>query len=84
MPHAGTGQIGIAAAAELLHRSWSVTLGHTGRHLTKNIPAGADLAVIDRRDASADLRQLAEWTYPCDALSSPTKSLLPTLGIGKP
>jgi nucleoside-diphosphate-sugar epimerase len=48
----GTGQIGIATAAELLRRGWSVTLGHTGRRTPQNIPAGADLAVINRTDAA--------------------------------
>lgn len=49
----GTGQIGIAAAAELQRRGWIVTLGHTGRRAPQNVPSGAQLAVIDRKDTAA-------------------------------
>jgi nucleoside-diphosphate-sugar epimerase len=49
----GTGQIGIAAAAELLRHGWAVTLGHTGRREPLNLPAGVRLAVVDRRDSAA-------------------------------
>jgi nucleoside-diphosphate-sugar epimerase len=49
----GTGQIGIAAAAELLAAGWQVTCSHTGRHEPRNVPAGAALAVVKRQDTAA-------------------------------
>ncbi len=49
----GTGQIGIAAAAELLRHGWDVTLAHTGRREARNVPAGAKLVAVDRRDTAA-------------------------------
>lgn len=49
----GTGQIGIAVAAELLRAGWSVTLAHTGRRVPQNVPGGASLAVLDRKDTDA-------------------------------
>lgn len=49
----GTGQIGIAAAAALLRDGWSVALGHTGRRPLRNVPAGATLTTVDRRDTQA-------------------------------
>jgi nucleoside-diphosphate-sugar epimerase len=49
----GTGQIGIAAAAELLRAGWSVTCSHTGRREPQNVPAGASLAVVKRQDTAA-------------------------------
>lgn len=49
----GTGQIGIAAATELLRAGWRVTCSHTGRRVPQNVPAGASLAVLERRDTTA-------------------------------
>ncbi len=49
----GTGQIGIAAAARLLHDGWRVTLSHTGKRPPQNIPAGATLTAFDRKDTDA-------------------------------
>lgn len=49
----GTGQIGIAAAAEFLRHGWSVTCSHTGRRAPQNIPAGTELVVLDRKDTAA-------------------------------
>src|SRR5690349_20990371 len=49
----GTGQIGIAAAAELLRAGWQVTCSHTGRGEPQNVPAGASLAVVKRQDTAA-------------------------------
>ncbi len=49
----GTGQIGIAAAAQLLHAGWQVTCSHTGRHEPPNVPEGAMLAVVKRQDPAA-------------------------------
>jgi nucleoside-diphosphate-sugar epimerase len=49
----GTGQIGIAAAAELLHAGWQVTCSHTGRQEPQNVPAGAALTVVKRQDTAA-------------------------------
>jgi nucleoside-diphosphate-sugar epimerase len=48
----GTGQIGIAAAAELLRAGWRVTCSHTGRQEPRNVPAGASLAVVKRQDTA--------------------------------
>lgn len=48
----GTGQIGIAAAAELLRGGWQVTCSHTGRREHHNVPAGASLAVVKRQDTA--------------------------------
>ncbi len=49
----GTGQIGIAAAAELLRAGWSVTCSHTGRQEPQNVPMGASLVVGKRQDTAA-------------------------------
>jgi nucleoside-diphosphate-sugar epimerase len=49
----GTGQIGIAAAAELLRCGWNVTCSHTGRREPQNVPAGASLTVVKRQDTAA-------------------------------
>lgn len=49
----GTGQIGIAAAAELLRAGWSVTCSHTGRQEPQNVPRGATLVVVKRQDTAA-------------------------------
>lgn len=49
----GTGQIGIAAAAELLRDGWSVTCSHTDRREPQSVPSGASLAVVKRQDAAA-------------------------------
>ena len=49
----GTGQIGIAAAAELLRVGWSVTCSHTGRADPQNVPPGGSLAVVKRQDTAA-------------------------------
>ena len=49
----GTGQIGIATAAELLRAGWLVTCSHTGRGEPQNVPAGASLTVVKRQDTPA-------------------------------
>ncbi|MBL8598031.1 MAG: NAD-dependent epimerase/dehydratase family protein [Devosia sp.] len=49
----GTGQIGIAAATELLRQDWNVTLAHTGRRAPQNVPADAGLVALDRKDTAA-------------------------------
>jgi nucleoside-diphosphate-sugar epimerase len=49
----GTGQIGIAAATELLAAGWQVTCSHTGRQEPQNVPAGVSLAVVKRQDTAA-------------------------------
>lgn len=49
----GTGQIGIATAAELLRAGWQVTCSHTGRGEPQNVPAGASLTAVKRQDTAA-------------------------------
>ncbi len=49
----GTGQIGIAAAAELLRHGWQVTCSHTGRGEPQNVPVGAKLTVVKRQNTEA-------------------------------
>lgn len=49
----GTGQIGIATAAELMRHGWRVTVAHTGRREAQNVPPGAEIVAVDRRDSAA-------------------------------
>lgn len=65
----GTGQIGIATAAELLRLGWTVRLAHTGTRGAHNVPVGADLVAVDRRDTGALLSAIGTADLLIDTMA---------------
>jgi nucleoside-diphosphate-sugar epimerase len=65
----GTGQIGIATAAELLRLGWNVRLGYTGTRDAQNVPLGADLVPVDRRDTGALLAAIGTTDLLIDTMA---------------
>lgn len=65
----GTGQIGIATAAELLRHGWRVKLGYTGTRGAQNIPIDADPVTVDRRDTGALLAAIGTTDLLIDTMA---------------